>query len=76
MAPESRDSNDLGDWLSAEEAAAELKRFRRKDGKPSVGAIYNLIYRGKLLAKKVVGRVMIHRSQLRRLIELSPETGG
>lgn len=41
-------------WLTTNEVAIYLRRLT-KDGKPSVGAIRNLIYRGKLRARKFWG---------------------
>lgn len=64
------------EWLTAEEAAALLKKFRKKDGKPSVGAIHTMIWRGQLRARKFLGRLMFSRIELERLIALSPQTGG
>ena len=58
-------------WLSCVEAAVYLRKFRRKDGKPSVGAIWNLIYRGKLKARKFGKCVYLKRSEIDRAIELS-----
>lgn len=62
-------------WLTTVQAAIYLGKVRR-DGKPSVGAIRNLIYRKKLKAYKFIGRCLISRLELDRLIELSPITGG
>ena len=63
---------DPSKWLNAEQAAAYLGIFKRKDGKPSVGAIRNLVYRGLLKARKPFGRLLISRSELDRQIETSP----
>ena len=66
----------LEEWLTAEEAAALLKKFRKKDGKPSIGAIHTMIWRGQLKARKFLGRLMFSRAELERLIAFSPQTGG
>ncbi len=63
-------------WLTTEQAAKYLGKFRRKDGTPSVGAIRNMIYRKQLVARKFFGRILINRSELDQLIRLSPLTGG
>lgn len=64
------------EWANAEEAAIILRKFRKKDGKPSVGAIHTMIYRGQLVAQKFFGRLLFRRSELMRLVTLSPQTGG
>jgi hypothetical protein len=64
------------EWLTAEEAAIVLKKFRRSDGKPSIGAIHTMIWRKQLTARKVLGRLLFSRTELDRLIALSPSTGG
>lgn len=51
-------------WFSASEAAAYLKIFRKKDGKPSIAAIRNLVYRGLLRAYKPFGRLLFNRREL------------
>lgn len=63
-------------WLSSAQAAVYLSKFRRKDGKPSTGAIRNMIYRKQLTAKKFLGRIMISRLDLDEAIRLSPQLGG
>ncbi len=67
---------DLHKWANAEEAALILRRFRRKDGKPSVGAIRNMVYRGQLVAHKFFGRLLFLREELNRLVAASPMTQG
>ena len=62
-------------WLTTNEVAIYLRRLT-KDGKPSVGAIRNLIYRGKLRARKFCGKLYFKRTELDRLIETSELTGG
>jgi hypothetical protein len=74
--PTGKPSGYNGEWLTAEEAAALLKKFRKKDGKPSVGAIHTMIWRGQLKARKFLGRLMFSRTELETLIALSPQTGG
>lgn len=69
-------TSDRNDWMTAEEAAAYLRKFRRKDGKPSVGAIHSMVYRGQLIGRKFFGRLLFRRTELDRLIALSPMTGG
>ncbi len=63
-------------WLTTKQAAAYLGKFRRKDGEPSEGAIRNMIYRKQLMARKFLGRILIDRLSLDRLIRLSPQLGG
>lgn len=63
-------------WLTTVQAASYLGKFRRKDGKPSQGAIRNMIYRKQIIAQKFFGRIMIDRLSLDSLIKLSPQTGG
>ncbi len=62
------------DWLTTEQVAVLLKRFRKKDGKPSIGAIHTMIWRGQLKARKFLGRLMFNRSELLQLIAFSPQT--
>ncbi|MGK5083116.1 hypothetical protein WDW37_07395 [Bdellovibrionota bacterium FG-1] len=69
-------SFDPNEWANSEEAAIILRKFRKKDGKPSVGAIHTMIYRGKLAAHRFFGRLLFRRSELMRLVALSPTTGG
>ncbi|MBN22043.1 MAG: hypothetical protein CL678_12250 [Bdellovibrionaceae bacterium] len=64
------------EWLTAEEVAVLLKKFRRKDGKPSVGAIRNLVYRKKLQGKKVLGRLLFYRPAVERFVDCCPTVGG
>ncbi len=63
-------------WLTSEQAARYLGKFRKKDGRPSVGAIRNMLYRKQIAAKKFFGRILIKRSELDELINLSPQLGG
>lgn len=69
-------SYDPNEWANSEEAATILRKFRKKDGKPSVGAIHTMIYRGQLVAQKFFGRLLFRRSELMRLVTLSPTSGG
>jgi len=62
-------------WLTTEEVAIYLRRLT-KDGRPSVGAIRNLIYRGKLRARKFCGKLYFKREEIDRLIETSELVGG
>ena len=62
-------------WLTALEAAVYLRKFKRKDGKPSVGAIRNLVYRGLLAAYKPFGRLLFSRTELDRQIEATRKDG-
>ena len=62
------------EWLTSQQAAALLKKLRRTDGKPSVGAIHTMIWRGQLKARKFFGRLMFSRAELERLIVFSPQT--
>ncbi len=57
-------------WLTCKDAAIYLRKFR-SDGEPSVGAIRNLIYRGKLRARKWAGCIYIKKSEIDNAIELS-----
>lgn len=63
-------------WLTTVQSAIYLGKIRKKDGKPSEGAIRNLIYRKKIVAQKFLGRILIDRLELDRLIVLSPHPGG
>ncbi|MBN8538991.1 MAG: helix-turn-helix domain-containing protein [Deltaproteobacteria bacterium] len=58
-------------WLSTKDAAVYLRKFRKKDGKPSDGAIRTAIWRGLLKARKWGRRLYIKRVELDRLLELS-----
>jgi hypothetical protein len=48
-----------------------LRKFRKRDGKPSDGAIRTAIWRGLLRARKWGRRLYIKRIELDRLLELS-----
>ena len=72
-APFAPSGNKSEEWLTSEQAAALLKRHRKKDGKPSVGAIHTMIWRGQLKARKFFGRLMFSRTELERLIVFSPQ---
>lgn len=63
-------------WLTTVQSAIYLGKFRKVDGEPSEGAIRNLIYRKKIVAQKYLGRILIDRLELDRLIGLSPHPGG
>ena len=58
-------------WLSTKDAAVYLRKFRKRDGKPSDGAIRTAIWRGLLRARKWGRRLYIKRIELDRLLELS-----
>lgn len=58
-------------WLSTKDAAVYLRKFRKRDGKPSDGAIRTSIWRGLLKARKWGRRLYIKRIELDRLLELS-----
>lgn len=66
---------DPNRWLTAERAAAYLGIFRESDGKPSVAAIRNLVYRGVLKAHKPFGRLLFDRHALDRQIEAAGRAG-
>lgn len=63
-------------WLTTEQTAIYLGKFRKRDGKPSVGAIRNMIYRKQLQAKNFFGRILVNRLELDLLISHSPLAGG
>ena len=56
-------------WLSCVDLAVYLRKFR-KDGTPSVEAIRQLVYRGKLKARKLGKGLLFKRSEIDRSIEL------
>ncbi len=58
-------------WLSTKDAAVYLRKFRRKDGKPSDGAIRTAIWRGLIKVRKLGRSVLIKKVELDRLLELS-----
>jgi len=62
-------------WLTTRQAAIFLGRFD-KDGCPATNAIRNLVWRGKLKAKKYLGRLYFKKDDLMYLIETSPTIGG
>lgn len=59
-------------WLSTIDAAIFLRKFRKSDGKPSEGAIRNLVWRGKLKARKWEGKLYFKLSDLNRLLQHAP----
>lgn len=58
-------------WLTCVEVAIYLRKFRRSDGLPSVGAIRNLVYRGKLKPRRLGRTNYFKRSEIDRALELS-----
>ena len=58
-------------WLSTKDAAVYLRKFRKKDGKPSDGAIRTAIWRGLIKVRKLGRNVLIKKVELDRLLELS-----
>ncbi len=61
------------DWLSTVQAAAYLLRFSR-DGLPSVGSIYNMVYRGQIRKRKFRGRLYFSKFELDRALESNTST--
>lgn len=62
-------------WLTTVETAIYLRRFT-KEGKPSTGAIRTLVCRGRLRARKYLGKLYFKKSELDHLIETSELRGG
>lgn len=62
-------------WLTTVETAIYLRRFT-KEGLPSSGAIRTLVCRGRLRARKYLGKLYFKRSELDHLIETSELRGG
>lgn len=62
-------------WLSTKDAAIYLRKFR-VDGKPSEGAIRNLVWRGVLKARKWRRRLFFKKTDLDRLLQAAPFTNG
>ena len=62
-------------WLTTIETAIYLRRFD-KQGLPSSNAIRTLVSRGKLRARKYLGKLYFKRSELDYLIETSELKGG
>lgn len=58
------------EWLSAREAALYL-RMIRKDGKPCVARIRNLVNQGRIPFYKPYGRLLFKKSELKSLVESS-----
>jgi hypothetical protein len=59
---------DKADWLTTKEAAIYLRKFR-PNGRPSVGAIYMLLERGRLRKRKFFGRLYFNRREIERSLE-------
>ena len=55
-------------WLSSVDLAIYLRKFR-KDGSPSVEAIRQLVYRGKLKPRKLGRSLYFKKSEVDRAIE-------
>lgn len=64
------------EWLTSIEAAIHLKKFRRKDGKPSIGAIHSMVWREKLPAIYSMGRLVFRRSVLDSIARPYPKHRG
>jgi hypothetical protein len=62
-------------WLSTKDTAILLRKFR-KDGKPSEGAVRNLVWRGMLKARKWGRRLYFKRADLERLLQNAPLSEG
>lgn len=58
------------EWLNVAEAAIYL-RILKKDGRPCVNRIRNLVNQGKIPFYKPYGRLLFKRSELERLIASS-----
>lgn len=57
-------------WLSSVDLAIYLRKFRRNDGTPSVEAIRQLVYRGKLKPRKLGRSLYFKKSEVDRAMEL------
>lgn len=57
-------------WLSSVDLAIYLRKFRRIDGSPSVEAIRQLVYRGKLKPRKLGRSLYFKKSEVDRALEL------
>lgn len=61
---------DPNKWLNTIQAALYLGKVT-KEGKPSVGAIRNMVYRGLLTSYKPFGRLLFKRTELDLQVEAS-----
>lgn len=61
---------DKADWLTTSEAAIYLRKFQ-KDGRPSTGAIYMMLQRGRLRPRKHCGRLYFNKRELYRAVDSS-----
>ena len=61
---------DKTEWLTTKEAALYLRKFRR-DGSPSIEAVYMLLQRGRLRRRKFSGRLYFNRFELQRTLDTS-----
>lgn len=57
-------------WLSSVDLAIYLRKFRKSDGTPSVEAIRQLVYRGKLKPRKLGRSLYFKRAEVDRAMEL------
>ncbi len=57
-------------WLSSVDLAIYLRKFRKKDGMPSVESIRQLVYRGKLKPRKLGRSLYFKKSEIDRAVEL------
>lgn len=57
-------------WLSSVDLAIYLRKFRREDGMPSVEAIRQLVYRGKLKPRKLGRCLYFKKLEVDRAMEL------
>lgn len=57
-------------WLNSLDVAIYLRKFRRNDGTPSVEAIRQLVYRGKLKPRKLGRCLYFKKSEVDRAVEL------
>lgn len=57
-------------WLSSVDLAIYLRKFRRIDGSPSVEAIRQLVYRGKLKPRKLGRSLYFKKYEVDRALEL------
>ena len=61
--------------MTTEETAIYLRRFNSK-GEPSTNAIRTLVCRGRLKARKYLGKLYFNKFELDKLIETSELKGG
>lgn len=60
----------IGDWMSLEEAAVYL-RIIKQNGEPCIERLRNLVHQGLIPSYKPFGRILFKKSELEQIVKRS-----